>query len=84
MKVKVLFFALCREITGEESVEFEIEAKASVKTLVDAVVKKFPKMAPLMANMVLSVNLEYVDPKSTTVMIGEKDEIAFIPPISGG
>mmetsp|Transcript_45851 Transcript_45851/g.73756 ORF Transcript_45851/g.73756 Transcript_45851/m.73756 type:complete len:84 (-) Transcript_45851:116-367(-) len=83
MKVTVLFFALCREITEEEKIEIEIEEKETIKELVSKVVKKYPKMDDLMKNMVLSVNLEYKDPNSEE-QLKANDEIAFIPPISGG
>jgi len=46
-------------------------------------VLRHPLLEPVLKSMVLSVNLDYVAVDSETVL-GERDEVAFIPPISGG
>uniref|UniRef100_A0A6V3INM5 MOCS2A n=1 Tax=Lotharella globosa TaxID=91324 RepID=A0A6V3INM5_9EUKA len=83
LKVEVLFFAACREITGVEKIELKVEEKTTIKTFVADVVKKYPKIGKMMDNMVLSVNLEYTDPNSEQTL-KDADKVAFIPPISGG
>mmetsp|Transcript_9946 Transcript_9946/g.14935 ORF Transcript_9946/g.14935 Transcript_9946/m.14935 type:complete len:84 (+) Transcript_9946:32-283(+) len=83
MKIKVLFFASCQEVTGVDKVEMEADEKTRVCDLVESVVKKYPKLEKMLGNMVLSVNLEYTDPKSKN-QLKSTDEVAFIPPISGG
>mmetsp|Transcript_3988 Transcript_3988/g.7303 ORF Transcript_3988/g.7303 Transcript_3988/m.7303 type:complete len:84 (+) Transcript_3988:105-356(+) len=83
MRVKVLFFAACRDITNVEKLEMELKKGSTVAGFVEAVVKKYPKIEKLLGNMVLSVNLEYTNPKSTDIL-KDGSEIAFIPPISGG
>jgi molybdopterin converting factor small subunit len=50
---------------------------------VAAVVTRFPNLADLVSSMVLSVNHDYTAVDSTRTL-KSSDEVAFIPPISGG
>jgi molybdopterin converting factor small subunit len=51
--------------------------------LVAAVVARFPGLAELVGSLVLSVNHDYTAVDSLQKLKGS-DEVAFIPPISGG
>ena len=55
----------------------------TIKALVDAVVRRFPGLEELLGSMVLSVNHDYTA-KDSTLALKTGDEVAFIPPISGG
>ncbi|GAB5368000.1 hypothetical protein AAMO2058_001280200 [Amorphochlora amoebiformis] len=83
MKVKVLFFASCREIAGVDKLEMEVDNKTNVVGFMKTITKTYPKIENLLSNMVLSINLEYVSVNSKQAL-KEGDEIAFIPPVSGG
>jgi molybdopterin converting factor small subunit len=60
-----------------------VEEGCTVVALVAAVVVKFPGLAELVGSLVLSVNHDYTAVDSSQVLKGS-DEVAFIPPISGG
>ena len=81
MKVKVLYFASCREIVGERQAEMELSEGATVSDLVTQVASEHPRFQELAKTAMVSVNQEYVDPSHS---LREGDEVAFIPPVSGG
>ena len=83
MKIRVLFFAACRDVAGSDKTELEVKEGTTVSGLVKLVVEKHPKLTKMLSNLVLSLNLNYTDVKSSKVL-SAGDEVAFIPPISGG
>ena len=81
----VLFFASAREIVGSKSISFTLPSTPAptITSLVHHVVSLYPRLSPLLPSMMLALNQEYV-PVDSDQVVGEKDEIAFIPPIAGG
>ncbi|MCO5591077.1 hypothetical protein L7F22_054341 [Adiantum nelumboides] len=83
-EVKVLFFARAREIAGISETTLNMEVTQSLKTIkdcVDRIIRQFPGLEEIRACMLIALNQEYVDDSS---IISDGDELAFIPPISGG
>lgn len=81
MKVAVKLFAAARELAGREEVELELPAAASAAEVRAALAEQCAALAPLVARSLLAVNAEYVD-DATVIQRG--DELALIPPVSGG
>ena len=81
MKVKALFFATCRDIVGDKELQLELEEGCLVGDLKSNLIAKYPSLATV--NEVLSIagNSEYVD---NNIVLHSGDEVAFIPPVSGG
>jgi MoaE-MoaD fusion protein len=82
MTVSVRLFAILRERAGRDSVEIELPEGATVGDAFDRLAET-PGLADLVARMPLrmAVNREYAD---DATRIGVGDELAVIPPISGG
>jgi molybdopterin converting factor subunit 1 len=82
MYVDVRLFAMLRERAGTESVTVEVREGATVREAVDAVARVHG-LGDLLARMpvVMAVNREYAGDES---VLGEGDELALIPPVSGG
>ncbi len=82
MFVDVRLFAMLRERAGRESVTVEVPDGATVGDAVDAVAREHG-LADLVARMpvVMAVNREYARADAT---LAEGDELALIPPVSGG
>ncbi len=81
MNVTVRLFASYRDAVGSALVEIPLEEGASGKALWAALVARYPTLASLPAPAGFAVNDEYVpDPRP----FQESDEIALIPPVSGG
>ena len=84
VKVNVLFFAKVRELTNRSSVQLEITSKLSLKNLIDQVIFQYPSLEVLKENLIIALNQNYVNDLSEILVLKENDEIALIPPISGG
>lgn len=81
MTVKVLFFASVRDLVGDAQRQMTLADGTTVSGLIAelaSVHKRFIEMAP---SLMVSVNQEYM-PRDT--VLNEGDEVAFIPPVSGG
>lgn len=84
MRVSVLFFASAKDITGTKKHVFEIESnQIELAQFLNLVFAEWPDLLKIAQTCCLSVNLEYV-PKGAALVLLDGDEVAFIPPISGG
>ena len=81
MRVNVLFFGLLRDITGCAQEQLELPGPDTLDTLFARYAGRFPKLANLKASIVLARNQQF-SPGSASVEDG--DEVAFLPPVSGG
>ena len=80
MKVQVLLFASYREKAGVGRLTMDLRNGATVGELADAMHSKFPGL-PDPERIVVAVNNEYQD---HDFVLGDGDEAALIPPVSGG
>ncbi|HEY2583429.1 MAG TPA: MoaD/ThiS family protein [Mucilaginibacter sp.] len=80
MKIKILAFGISKEIFNGSSVQLEIPNDATVYNLKYLLEQQYPRLKQLASYMV-AVNNEYALPGDA---IHERDEIAIIPPVSGG
>lgn len=81
MQVRVLFFGILKDLAGRSSEEVDLPEQASVSDLIchyENRISGFPRILPSIA---ISVNQQYSAP-GTPLKTG--DEIAFLPPVSGG
>ncbi len=80
MKVSVLAFGVAKDIFGQPVLNFDLQGDSSVGNLKAELEKQYPKLGKLASYMV-ALNNEYAMPEN---FITERDEIAIIPPVSGG
>lgn len=80
MKVNVLAFGIAKEIVGGSTVEVELTEDATVAELRDELEEQYPRLAQLVSYMI-AVNNEYAVADNA---LQQRDEIAIIPPVSGG
>ena len=78
--IQVALFGIAREIVGQSSLGIALEAGQSVGGLLVALRTQYPELARL-RSLAVAVNNEYAD---DSVALHERDEIALIPPVSGG
>lgn len=81
MTVRARLFAMQRELAGTNRLELELPAGADVEAAWTALVERFPALAPGRAAVRFARNGEYADPSEP---LADGDEVAFIPPVSGG
>ncbi|PSC76565.1 Molybdopterin synthase sulfur carrier subunit [Micractinium conductrix] len=83
MDVRVLFFARSRELAGTSEATLALEAGSTTAALLPRLMEQYPWLAELGGSFVLSLNQEYLAPGEEQVLKAG-DEVAVIPPISGG
>jgi len=81
VNIRVRFFALYREVVGKEQVEIEVTEGTTPAHVWRELCQDFPKLVDQSDIWKVAVNSEYIDPDSK---LKEGDEVAFIPPLSGG
>ena len=80
MRVTVRFFALYRERAGTAEAEIDLPEGATAEDLLGRLRTIYPSL-PSSNSVLIAVNSEYVGPADP---LHEGDEVAFIPPVSGG
>lgn len=80
MTVRVRFFASLRERLRTSEVTREVSAGATVGELMQLLHQDFPDLAGS-GRVSIAVNAEYVDKHHP---LADGDEVALIPPVSGG
>jgi MoaD family protein len=81
LRVRIRLFALQRELAGAREVAVELVDGADVEAAWQALVGRWPVLAPGRPSMRFARNGEYADP---TTELADGDEVAMIPPVSGG
>lgn len=81
MTVRVRFFATLRERVGQANVDWRVAENGTVGELWAALCTAFPALRDTGAAVTFAVNQEYVD---SFYRLHDNDEIAIIPPVSGG
>eukprot|EP00795_Rhopilema_esculentum_P016995 gene16995-8499_t len=83
VSVRLLFFAKSRDIVGLHETHIDISSVVTGQELLRAIVTKFPGLHILRENLLLSCNQEYLESDQVVELAGG-EEVAVIPPISGG
>ncbi|WKN46212.1 molybdopterin converting factor subunit 1 [Tunicatimonas pelagia] len=80
MELNILLFGITKDIVGQQKLRYELPEGATVPDLVAHLKKSYPKLHDLNSVMI-AVNNEYGQEDQT---LHESDEVALIPPVSGG
>ena len=81
MKARIKLFAALRERAGESEIEMELPDTATVAHVVSELDRRYGGMMQGGVPIMIAVNTEYV---TADHPIQDGDEVAFIPPVSGG
>lgn len=81
MEVRVLFFGLLKDVCGRAAESVTLRDGATVADLLDYYEHQIPKLKAFLPSVALSVNQEYSRPDRN---LRPNDEVAFLPPVSGG
>jgi len=79
MELTLLVFGIIKQKTGKSSLKIDMKGTPTVKNLREEFIKQYPDFQQL--NIMVAVNNNYV---TSDIELNDDDEIALIPPISGG
>jgi len=81
MRVHVLFFGMLKDLLSGAPDECEVPEGASLEAVFQTLAARFPQLGQMGRSIVLARNGEFADPAAR---VEEGDEVAFLPPVSGG
>ena len=79
MRVKLLYFGVLKDVVGRECEEQELAEGSSVEALLTVLAEGVG--SPVWRMLAVAVNREYARPET---MLHDGDEVALLPPVSGG
>lgn len=81
VQVKVLFFASAKEVSGKSEDSLQVKSKLSYEELKALICDKF-SLEVIRNNFILALNQDYIE--AGPLVLKNNDELAVIPPLSGG
>ena len=81
MQVRVLLFGSLREAAGAKELSVALPERATVVSLRELLVASQPAFEKLAGRLRVAVNREFA---SDDALLADGDEVAFLPPVSGG
>jgi MoaE-MoaD fusion protein len=81
MRVRVLFFGVLKDLMGSAGESLELQDGATVADVLTYCESRVPRIREFLPAVALSVNQHYSGPGA---LLGDNDEVALLPPVSGG
>ncbi|HTM02009.1 MAG TPA: molybdopterin converting factor subunit 1 [Vicinamibacterales bacterium] len=81
MRVTVRLFARLRDLAGSGELVRDVTAPATVQSVWQSLVQDMPGLRDYERTMSVAVNADYT---RMSAPVAEGDEVAFMPPVSGG
>lgn len=81
MKVRLLFFAVLRDIAGADQRELALAEGTTALEVWESLRRSYAKLADYSQPPMIAINESYATPDA---ILRDGDELAFIPPVAGG
>jgi molybdopterin synthase catalytic subunit len=81
MRVRILFFGILKEMVGKSVDLIDLPEGASVRDALARYESQIPRLKESLPSLALAVNQQYAGPDTP---LRESDEVALLPPVSGG
>jgi molybdopterin synthase catalytic subunit len=81
MRVRVLFFGMLKESAGKASDLIDVPEGSSVRDVLAYFESRIPRLRESLPSLAMAVNQQYAGPET---VLREDDEVALLPPVSGG
>lgn len=81
MKVRLLYFAVLRDITGSNEERLDVPEGTRASDLWNSLRRKHEKLAAYERPPMTAINQSYA---AAEQLLHDGDEVAFIPPVAGG
>jgi len=81
VRVKVLFFGRLKDVVGQSEESLDLNDASTIEQLFALYSERIPELAKYRSSVVASRNQEFV---AWDTQLHSGDEVAFLPPVSGG
>src|SRR5256885_7752761 len=81
MQVRVLFFGVLRDLAGKSNDSLQLPDGGSVRDVIAQYESQIPRLKDSLSSIALAVNQQYASPETK---LKDNDEVALLPPVSGG
>jgi molybdopterin converting factor subunit 1 len=81
MRVRVLFFGVLKDLAGSSNDLLDLPEGALVRDLVGHYESQTPRLKASLTSVAIAVNQEYAGPET---VLKSDDDVALLPPVSGG
>jgi molybdopterin converting factor subunit 1 len=81
MRVTIRLFARLRDLAGSGELVRDVDGPATVRTVWSTLVGEMPSLGEYERTMSVAVNADYA---RMNAAVHDGDEVAFLPPVSGG
>jgi molybdopterin converting factor subunit 1 len=81
VKVRLRFFAALREIIGRGEMEKDVAEGTTAGRIFEELVSEYPKLSSYTKVVQIAINQEIAERQRA---VESEDEVAFLPPVSGG
>ena len=81
VRITALLFGQAREWVGSSNLDLTLEAPATVESAFAVLKLQHPRLGEMERSLLFAVNEEYAEP---TVALSDGDQLAILPPVSGG
>lgn len=81
MKIQLLFFGIARDLAGVSAGEADLDDGKKVEDAFNRALERFPRLREISGSLIVAVNQRVALPEA---MLRDGDELAFLPPVSGG
>src|SRR5664279_1359058 len=81
MRVRVLFFGMLKDLVGRPAEESDFPEGSDLGTIFEKYAVLHPRLREVAKSIVIARNQEFA---ALSTVVHEGDEVAFLPPVSGG
>lgn len=79
--MKVLFFGSLKDVAGQSEESLDLNDASTIEQLFAVYSQRIPELAKYRSSVVASLNQEFA---VWDTILHSGDEVAFLPPVSGG
>ncbi len=79
--MRVLFFGVLKDIVGSSEESLDVEPDSTLASLFERYSERFETLRDKRPSILFARNREFATPE---IVLAENDEVAFLPPVSGG